>query len=177
MQPRTVPHGTSRHGRTHIRDRPLRQLPVPLILYLLDLPLAIEMDSNNTANSLLLPNPLDDIPGLQIHQDRIPRILDTMMLSLNLTERTLQPIPLSLVLLAALSDSERVLEGRIVAPKSEFLQRWTAGEEVEDGGDDCLLLRGEGDAGGSGDVCVFDVEGGGGLRWDFWDGFSFRGLG
>lgn len=133
------------------------------------------MDSDNTANNLLLSDPLDNIPCLQVHQDRVPCILYTVMLSLNLTERALQPVPLRLILFTALCDGNGVLEGRVVAPESEFLQRGTAGEEIEDRADDSLLLRGEGNAGCGGDVDVFDVEGGcAGLVRDSWDGFSLE---
>lgn len=44
------------------------------------------MYSNHTADNLFLVDALDDIPRLQIHQNGIARILDTVVLSLNLAE-------------------------------------------------------------------------------------------
>ncbi|KAF2621633.1 hypothetical protein BU25DRAFT_416011 [Macroventuria anomochaeta] len=97
------------------------------------------------------------------------------MLSLNLTKRALQPIPLCLVLLAALRDSDGILEGRVVALESESLERRVSGKEVEDRAENGLLLGREGDAGGGGNVRVFDVEEGEeGLGGNFCYGFSLE---
>lgn len=98
------------------------------------------MNSHHTADNLFLIDSLNHIPRLEIHQNRVTRILNTMMLSLDLTERALQPVPLRLVLLAALGDGDRVLERGVVAPEREFSERGAAGEEVEDRANDGLLL-------------------------------------
>jgi hypothetical protein len=78
---------------------------------------------------------------------------------------------LRLVLFTALSNSDGVFEGGIVAPKCELLQRWTAGEEIEDRADDGLLLRGKRYTGCGLNVCVLDLERG--LVRNTWYGFSF----
>lgn len=80
------------------------------------------MDSDHTADNLLLVDTLDDISRLQVHQDWVPSILNTVVLSLDLTERTLQSVPLRLVLLTTLGDGDRVLERRVVAPESKLLK-------------------------------------------------------
>ena len=144
--------------KTYIRNRSIWQLSIPLILNLLYLPFAIKVNGDNTANNLLLPNPLNHISCFQVHQYRVSRILHTMMLSLNRTERALQSIPLRLILLAALSDGDRIFKGCVVAPESELLQRWTASKEVKNRADNGLLLGGEGNAGGGVDVGIFDFE-------------------
>jgi hypothetical protein len=58
---------------------------------------------------------------------------------------------LRLEFLAPTRDGERVFEDRIVGPEGEVLERWPAGEEVEDAADYGVLLCGERDAGGGGD--------------------------
>jgi len=138
--------------------RPLGQLPIPLVLHLLNLPLLIQMNRHHTLNRLFLVNALDHISGLQIHQNRVPGICHLVVQTLNLAERLLQPVPLCSKFVAAGSDGEWVGECGIVSPEREFGERGAAREEVEDGADNGLLLVGEGDAGGGGDVFGFDVE-------------------
>jgi hypothetical protein len=129
------------------------------------------MYSNHTADNLFLINALDDISRLQIHHNGITRILDTVVLSLNLAERALQSVPLRLVLLTALSNSDGVFEGGIVAPECKLLQRRAAGKEIEDRADNGLLLRGKRYTGGGLNVCVLDLERG--LIRNTWYSFSF----
>jgi hypothetical protein len=74
------------------------------------------MYSNHTADNLLFVDALDNIPRLQIHQNGVTRILNAVVLSLDLAERALQSVPLRLVFLTALSNSDGVFEGGIVAP-------------------------------------------------------------
>lgn len=91
-----------------------------------------------------------------------------MMQTFDFAERDLQTVPLRLELLAAFGDGQGVDELSLVLPKLEFGERRAAGEEVEDGADEGLLLRGEFYAGSAVDVGVFDFElakgGGGGRR-------------
>ena len=94
-----------------------------------------------------------------------------MVLSLDLAERTLQSIPLRLVLLTSLSDGDGVFEGGIVAPEGKLLQGRAAGEEIEDRADNGLLLRGKRYTGGGLNVCVLDLERG--LVRNTWYSFSF----
>ena len=63
-----------------------------------------------------------------------------MVESLNLAKRTLQPVPLCGVLLAALGNGNGVREGGVVAPELQFGERGAAGEEVENGAYDGVLL-------------------------------------
>ena len=125
---------------THVRNTAIRQLAIPLILHLPNLTLLIQMNSNNTLNQLLLIQPLDNISRPQIHEYRVPRILNLVVEPLNLTKRTLQPVPLRGVLLTSLGDGDGVREGGVVAPELQFGQRGAAGEEVEDGAYDGVLL-------------------------------------
>jgi hypothetical protein len=90
------------------------------------------MNSNHTAHDLLLVDALNHIPRLEVHQDRVTRILNTVVLPLDLAERALQPIPLRLILLAALGNCDGVFKRGVVAPESELLEGGAAGEEVED---------------------------------------------
>jgi hypothetical protein len=132
------------------------------------------MNSNHTAHDLLLVDALNHIPRLEVHQDRVTRILNTVVLPLDLAECALKPIPLRLILLAALGNCDGVFKRGVVAPESELLEGGAAGEEVEDWTDNGLLFWGERYAGGGGDVGVLDVErGGGGLVGDSCYGFSF----
>ena len=98
------------------------------------------MNGNNTLNRLLLVNPLNYISCSQIHQYRIPRILNLMIQALDLAKRRLQTIPLSSIAIAACGNGDRVGESCVVAPESEFGKRGAAGEEVEDRAYDGLLF-------------------------------------
>src|SRR5690242_2597548 len=113
------------------------------------------MDRHNTLNRLLLVNPFDDIPRPQIQQDRIPSIRHLVAQPIDRAERLLQAIPLRGVAVAASRDGQWIGEGSVVAPEREFLEGGTARKEVEDGGDESLLVAGEGDARGGLDVSGF----------------------
>ncbi len=95
-----------------------------------------------------------------------------MVLSLDLTERALQSIPLRLILLATLGDSDGVFESRIIAPEGKLLQRRATSKEIKNRANNGLLLRGERDAGCGLDVSVFDVERG--LVGNSWYCFSLK---
>jgi hypothetical protein len=151
---------SSPHPQTYIRNGAIRQLSIPLILYLLNLALRIQMDSNHTLNSLLFSNPLDNISRLEVHQNRVSGILDAVVQALNLAKRSLQPVPLRGVLVAALGDGDVVGEGRVVAPERELRQRRPPREQVQHRAYDCALRVGEADAGGGLDVLGLDVEAG-----------------
>jgi hypothetical protein len=153
-------HPSSPHSQTYIRNGAVGQLSIPLILDLLNLALRIQMDSNQTLDSLLLSNPLDNIPRLEVHQNRVPSVLDAVVQALDLAKRSLQPVPLRGVLVAAFGNGDVVGEGRVVAPERELRQRRPPCEEVQHRADDCALRVGEADAGGGLDVLGLDVEAG-----------------
>lgn len=119
------------------------------------------MNRHKALNRLLLSNPLDHIPRLQIHEYGIPRILDAMVQPLDLTERRLQPVPLRRILVAARRDGQGVREGRVVSPEGELGQRGPPCKEVENRADDGALLVGERDAGRGLNIFGLDVEVGG----------------
>lgn len=81
-----------------------------------------------------------------------------MMQTFDFAKRDLQTVPLRFELLAAFGDGQGVDELSLVLPELEFGERRAAGEEVEDGADESLLLRGEFYAGSAVDVGVFDFE-------------------
>lgn len=140
-----------------LRNTALRQLPIPLVRHLSN-PISLHRNLNLRINLLLLPNPLDHIPRAQTHLDRIPIILHLMTQAFDLRESGLQTVPLRFVLLAALRDGEGVGEEGVVFPERELGERGPAGEEVEDGADDGLLLLGELDTRGGFDVGRLDLE-------------------
>lgn len=98
------------------------------------------MNSNNALNRLLLPNPLNHIPRLQIHQYRVPRVLYLVVQTFNLAECGLEAVPLCGVAVAPGRDCDGVGEGGVVAPEGEFGERRAAREEVEDGAYDGVLF-------------------------------------
>lgn len=66
--------------------------------------------------------------------------------------------PLSLVLLPALGDRDRVLENTLILPQLELLKTWSTSEQVKDGADQSLLCRVQVDARGGLDVSAFNLE-------------------
>lgn len=150
-----------------IRKHAVRQLPIPLILDLLDLrPVRRRVDAHLRRDRLLGPQPLDRVPGLQVHLDGVAAAGDAARQALDLAEHGGQAVPLRLVLAAALGDGEGVDERGVVGPEGELAEAGAAGEEVEHAAGQELLGGGEGDAGGGGDVCRFDAvlaEVGGGV--------------
>jgi len=78
--------------------------------------------------------------------------------SLDLAECRLEPIPLSLVLLAALGDCERVCELGVILPELELGERRASSEQVEDGADDGSLVLAEVDPGSRLNVLGLDVQ-------------------
>lgn len=86
------------------------------------------MDRNDALDRLLLVDTLDDISRLQVHQNRVPRILDLMVQTLDLAERGLQAIPLRRVLVTTGGDGDGIGECGVVAPESELGKRRAASE-------------------------------------------------
>lgn len=140
-----------------ICNSPLWKLPIPSILNLTNLALSIRVDSNHTLNHLLFTNPLDDISRLHIHQDRIARVRNLVVQTLNLAKSRLQAIPLRRVLFAARGDGDVVGKGGIIAPERQFGERRPAGEEVEYGTYEGLLFVRKMDGGRGLDVFGLDV--------------------
>jgi len=142
-----------------ILNRTLRQLPIPLILHLRNLPRrTIIKDINFTINSLLLINPLYNIASPQIHGDGVAAGSDFVVQSLDLGECGLQTVPLRFVLLTADGFGDGVFKGAVVGPELEFFEGGAACEEVKDAAYEGFLSLVERDAAGRFYVGVFDVE-------------------
>lgn len=92
-----------------------------------------------------------------------------MVQPLDFTEGGLQTVPLRLVLLAAFGFGDGVFEDAGVGPELEFFEGVTAGEEVEDGSDDGLLMRIQRHARSGLDVGGLDVEVCEGIVREGWD--------
>lgn len=113
------------------RNRPFRQLPIPLILHLLNLlPIARRVNINHTLNRSLLAHTLNRVLIPQIHNDRVARIDHLVRLDLDGGEDLCETVPLRFELLAALGDGEGVGEGGVVGPEGELGFCGVAGEEV-----------------------------------------------
>ena len=130
MQP---PPRTTQLLRTHICERAIRQLSIPLILNLRDLPhrLVIE-DIDLAVNGLLFFDTLDDIACAHVHADGVTGRCDFMVETLDLGEGGLETVPLWLVLLAAFGFGDGVFERPIVIPELEFLKGRASCKELRD---------------------------------------------
>jgi hypothetical protein len=131
---------------------------------------------------------LDDVARLHVHGDGVAGggdgvgealdfgegLLETVLEDLlapcfffSITHSQFKTYPLWFILLPTLRNRDWVRKDAIVRPKLQLLEGRAAGEEVEDGADDGLLVVGEGDAGGGLDLVeVLDVETG----WECWWG-------
>jgi hypothetical protein len=88
------------------------------------------MNFDHRVDRLLLPNPLNDISGLQIHRDGISGAGDLVRKSLDFGEGCYESIPLRRILFAAFSDGDRIFEYGIVFPQRKFLDRGTARKQL-----------------------------------------------
>jgi len=128
-----------------------------LIGHLDDL-ITLHPDLDLARDLLLRTQPLDHISRIKVHLNRIAIALHLMPKSLDLAECRLEPIPLSLVLLAALGDCERVCELGVILPELELGERRASSEQVEDGADDGSLVLAEVDPGSRLNVLGLDVQ-------------------
>ena len=87
------PPGTKQLLDTHILERAVRELTVPLVLYLCDLASRLVVEDQDLAiDDLLLAETLDNVAGLEVHTDGVAAISDFVMETLNLGEGRLQSI-------------------------------------------------------------------------------------
>lgn len=169
--------GVAPHGRIsyfHLCKHTLRRhIPTPSILHLGDplssccfRPSGRRMHEHRTVNKLLLADGFDLVIGLEAQLDRVPDADDLDVVLRDGAHARLQPVPLRLVLLAALRDRQRVVEARVVGPERELALRRVAREEVEDRRDEQGLSVAEAGGGCGGREGRLDlVFGERGLGW------------
>ena len=87
------PPGTKQLLDTHILERAVRELTIPLVLHLCDLASRLVVEDQDLAvDDLLLAETLDNIAGLEVHADGVAAISDFVVETLNFREGRLQSI-------------------------------------------------------------------------------------
>ena len=72
---------------THILERAIRQLTIPLVLHLCDLACRLVVEDQNLAvDDLLFADTLDDVAGLEVHADGVATISNFVVKTLNFGE-------------------------------------------------------------------------------------------
>lgn len=116
---------------THILERAIWKLAVPLVFDLCDLASRFVVeDVDLTVNNLLFVYSLDDVASAHIHGNRVAAGCNFVVQAFNLGEGGLEAVPLGLILRAAFSFGNRIFEYPVVLPELELLQGWSAREEL-----------------------------------------------
>lgn len=111
------PPGIDKLIDTHILDRAIRELAVPLVLNLCDLArhLVVE-DVDLAVDGLFFANALHDVAGAQVHRNWITAGSYFMVETLDFRESGLEAIPLGFILLAAFGFGDRVFKDTLIIP-------------------------------------------------------------
>lgn len=102
---------------THILDRAIRELAIPLVLNLRDLAACFVVEDVDLAvNGLFFAYALHNVAGTQVHRDWVTGGCYFVVEALNFRKGSLEAIPLSFILLAAYGFGNRVFEDTLIAP-------------------------------------------------------------
>ena len=102
---------------THILQRAIRELAIPLVLDLRDLTRRLVIENIDFAvNGLFFANTLHDVAGTQVHRYWVTTGSYFVVEALDFRKGSLEAVPLRFILLAPYGFGNRVFKGTLIIP-------------------------------------------------------------